>query len=71
MKTKDLSKQELVNINGGAAGNSIGFSGTIGADSLLAISSESTNGNDYHKTAFSVGNGISLNLLGLNRNNSE
>lgn len=71
MNMQELNTHELHNINGGAADRSVGISGTIGADSLLSFTSQTTNGADYRKTSVSVGNGFRLSLLGLKSNYNE
>jgi hypothetical protein len=73
MKTKNLTCKELLEINGGSSTSSASYGGgaSVGADSLLTLSSESHDGDRSQKSELSVGKGISLDLLGLFKNQRD
>lgn len=68
MKTQELNLNELKEINGGGLfGNSDSASdssliGSLGIGNLLSFSQASQDGDEKQASAFSLGNGINLDL---------
>ncbi|RZK80950.1 MAG: bacteriocin [Pedobacter sp.] len=69
MKPQELNKKELTEINGGNTNeSSVGLSGTVSTDSLLAIETSYANGDRSGSNKLSVGNGINLDLAAITNN---
>ncbi|MES2828982.1 MAG: hypothetical protein V4687_12535 [Bacteroidota bacterium] len=72
MKLQDLNQDELNSVTGGSdSKSSIGIQGTIGADSLLTLHTESSNGDEYRSSTTSVGNDVYIDLGGVVNNISH
>jgi len=71
MKTQELSKEELREINGGGllggndSASDSAFDGSLGIGNLLSTSSSSQDGDESSSSSFSAGNGINLDIAGI------
>jgi len=71
MKTQELSKEELREINGGGllggndSASDSAFGGSLGIGNLLSTSSSSQDGDESSSSSFSAGNGINLDIAGI------
>ena len=68
MKTQELNQKELTAINGGGlfddSSSSSGLVGGLNIGNLLSFSQASQDGDERQASAFSLGNGIGLDLGG-------
>jgi len=73
MKTQELSKEELREINGGGllggndSASDSAFGGSLGIGNLLSTSSSSQDGDESSSSSFSAGNGINFDLAGVTK----
>jgi len=73
MKTQELSKEELREINGGGilggddSSSHSSLGSTLGIDNLVSASSSSQDGDESSSSSFSAGNGINFDLAGVTK----